>query len=195
MALLAGFKAMLFAQTGRGDVCVATAMANRAHHWTERVIGPMENTTLIRTQIESDLSFREAFNRVRDSVLEAHARQQLPFEILVARLAEENCLDPASFVQVSFIFQNAVRKPLELPKLVTRSFGNAHGEGRPVLPIDRAWLTLMLTETPSGIIGSCTYKPDLLEADIARKWIADYKSILAKAVAIPDRSLGRITDH
>ena len=89
MALLAGFKAMLLARTGRGDICVATAMANRTQQWTERVIGPMENTTLIRTRMDLDLSFREALSRVRDSVLEAYARQELPFEILAARLAEE----------------------------------------------------------------------------------------------------------
>jgi hypothetical protein len=29
MALLAGFMAMLLARTGRNDICVATAMANR----------------------------------------------------------------------------------------------------------------------------------------------------------------------
>ena len=81
MTLLAGFKAMLLARTGRGDICVATAMANRTYQqWTERVIGPMENTTLIRTRMDSDLSFREALSRVRNSVLEAHARQELPFE-------------------------------------------------------------------------------------------------------------------
>ena len=185
MALLAGFKAMLLAQTGRGDVCVATAMANRAQHWTEQVVGPMENTTLIRTKIDLDMSFREVFDRVRDAVLEAYARQELPFEILAARLAEESHLDPASFVQVSLIFQNAIRRPLKLPKVVTRSFGSAHEEGRPVLPIDRAWLTLMLTDTPSGITGSCTYKVDLLKADVVQNWIGDYRSILTKRLQTP----------
>ena len=77
MTLLAGFKAMLLARTGRSDICVATAMANRSQQWTERVIGPMENTTIIRTRMDSDLSFREALSRVRDSVLEAYARQEL----------------------------------------------------------------------------------------------------------------------
>ena len=80
MTLLAGFKAMLLARTGRNDICVATAMANRSQQRTERVIGPLENTTLIRTRMDSDLSFQEALSRVRDSVLEAHARQELPFE-------------------------------------------------------------------------------------------------------------------
>jgi amino acid adenylation domain-containing protein len=195
MALLAGFKAMLLARTGRGDICVATAMANRTQQWTERVIGPIENTTLIRTRMDSDLSFREALSRVRDSVLEAYARQELPFEILAARLAEEADVDPASLIQVFFVLQNAIRRPLELPDVVAQSFGSAHREGRPVLPIDRAWLTLMLNEKPSGIAGSCTYKVDLFEANTFESWIAEYEAILAKAIANPERSLGLLTDR
>ena len=109
MTLLAGFKTLLMARSGRNDICVATAMANRSQLNTERVIGPLVNTTLIRTQIDADLSFQEALGRVRDSVLEAYARQELPFEILAARLAEEDGLDPVSLIQVSFILQNAVR--------------------------------------------------------------------------------------
>ena len=57
MTLLAGFKAMLLARNGRGDMCVATIMANRSELWTEHVIGPFENTTLIRTRLDPDLSF------------------------------------------------------------------------------------------------------------------------------------------
>jgi amino acid adenylation domain-containing protein len=195
MALLAGFKAMLLARTGRSDICVATAMANRTQQWTERVIGPMENTTLIRTRMDPDLSFREALGRVRDSVLEAYARQELPFELVAARLGEEDGVDMASLIQVFFILQNAIRRPIELPGVVAESFGSAHTEGRPVLPIDRAWLTLMLKEKPAGIAGSCIYKADLFEAHTCQSWIAEYGAILARAVANPDRSLGLLTDR
>ena len=195
MALLAGFKAMLLARTGRGDICVATAMANRTQQWTERVIGPMENTTLIRTRMDSDLSFLEALSRVRDSVLEAYARQELPFEILSARLAEHDDVDPASLIQVFFVLQNAIRRPFELPDMVAQSFGSAHREGQPVLPIDRARLTLMLREGPSGIGGSVTYNKALFATDELQHWIANYKAILAKAASHPDMSLGRLADH
>ncbi len=195
MTLLAGFKAMLLARTGHGDICIATTMANRTQQWTERVIGPMENTTIIRTRMDSDLSFREALRRVRDSVLETYARQELPFEILAARLAEEDDVDPASLIQVFFVLQDAIRRPLELPDVVAQSFGSAHREGRPVLPIGRAWLTLMLEEKPSGIAGSCTYKVDQFEANTFQSWIAEYEAILAKAVANPETSLGLLTDR
>jgi amino acid adenylation domain-containing protein len=195
MTLLAGFKAMLLARSGRGDICVATAMANRSQQWTEGVIGPLENTIIIRTRMDTDLSFLEALGRVRDSVLEAHARQELPFEILATRLTEEDGVDPASLVQVFFVLQNAIRRPLKLPDVAVRSLGNAYREGQPVLPIDRAWLTLMLKERPSGVAGSCTYKDNLFGANTIQHWMADYKAILAKATANPEMSLGRLADR
>ena len=193
MTLLAGFKTLLLARSGRNDICVATAMANRSQLRTERVIGPVANTSLIRTRIDADLSFQEALSRVRDSVLETYARQELPFDILAARLAEEDGLDPASLMQVFFVLQNAFRRPLKLPDVAVRPF--AHWEGQPVMPFDRTWLRVTLKETPSGITGTCSYKNELLEPDTVQRWIEDYKTILAKAAANPETSLGRLADR
>jgi non-ribosomal peptide synthetase component F len=185
---------MLLSRTGRGDICIGTAMANRSQEWTEGIIGPLENTTLIRTRMNLDLSFREALGRVRESVLAAHARQELPFEILAVKLAEEDGMDPASLTQVFFVLQNAITRPLKLPDVVVRPLGDASREGQPVLPIDRTWLRLTLKERPSGVAGSCAYKEDLFDAKTIQHWFAVYKGILAKAAANPEMSLGRLAD-
>jgi acyl-CoA synthetase (AMP-forming)/AMP-acid ligase II/aryl carrier-like protein len=192
MTLLAGFKALLLARSGRNDICVATAMANRSQLRMERVIGPVANTTLIRTELRADLSFQEALTRVRDSVLEALVNQELPFDIIAARLTEEEGLDPASLAQVFFVLQNAFRRPLKLPDVAVRPF--ARLEGRPVMPIDRTWLRVTLKETPSGITGTCSYKNDLFEPNALGHWIAHYKTILAKVASNPETSLGRLAD-
>jgi hypothetical protein len=54
---------------------------------------------------------------------------------------------------------------------------------------------VVLKETPSGITGSCSYKDDLFEPDTLQHWIADYTTILAKAAANPETSLGRLSDR
>ena len=192
MSLLAGFKTLLLLRSGRNDICVATLMANRAQLRRERVIGPFANTTLIRTQIDADLTFGEALNRVRETVLEAYARQELPFDIIAARLAEETGLCPASLIQVYFVLQVAFRRPLKLPDVTVRPFG--YQEGRTAMPIDRAWLSITLKETSSGITGICGHKNDLFKPNTVQDWIADYTAILAKAAANPDKELGRLAD-
>ncbi|WOH63594.1 AMP-binding protein [Bradyrhizobium sp. BWA-3-5] len=192
MTLLAGFKTLLLLRTARTDFCVATLMANRAQLRRERIIGPFANTALIRTRIDADLTFGEALNRVREAVWEAYARQELPFDIIAARLAEEAGLSPASLVQIYFILQVAFRRPPKLPDVTVSPFG--YQEGRTAMPIDRAWLSMALKESSSGITGLCGYKSDLFEPNTAQDWIADYTAILAKAAAYPDKELGRLPD-
>jgi amino acid adenylation domain-containing protein len=194
MTLLTGFKAVLLARTGCKDICVATAMANRSRPGTDRVIGPFENTVIIRTSMDPDLPFQEALGCVRDVVLEAHARQELPFDILAARLAKEDLLDPASLIQVYFTLQNPLRQPLELPDIAAEAFGNVYREGQPVLPIDHTWLSLMLKERPSGITGSCNYKSDLFKPGAVAHWMEDFTTILTNAIANPQLSLRRLLD-
>jgi acyl-CoA synthetase (AMP-forming)/AMP-acid ligase II/acyl carrier protein len=192
MSLLAGFKTLLLLRSGRTDICVATLMANRAQLRRERVIGPFANTTLIRTQIDADLTFSEALNRVREAVLAAYARQELPFDIIATRLAEETGLCPASLVQIYFVLQVAFRRPPKLPDVTVRPFG--YQEGRTAMPIDRAWLSIALKESSSGITGICGHKNDLLGPNTDQDWIADYMAILTKAAANPDKELGRLAD-
>lgn len=191
MTLLTGFKAMLLARNGRCDMCIATIMANRAELWTERVVGLFENTTLIRTRLDPDLSFREALARVREAVLAAHERQDLPFEVLASRLAQDGGVHPASLAQAFFVLQNAVSRPLALRDLDVRPFGNAFN-GQPVFTIDQTWLTLMLQQGPSGIAGSCAYKDDLFDTDTRRQWMADYRAILARVAADPEWRIGQL---
>jgi non-ribosomal peptide synthetase component F len=168
-------------------------MANRAQLQTERVIGPVANTTIIRTRLDADLSFQEALDRVREAVLEAYASQELPFDMLAARLAEEDGLDPASLMQVFFVLRNAFRRPLKLPDVAVRPFANQDGQA--AMPIDSTWISLALKEIPSGIAGRCHYKEDLFEPNIRQHWIADYKTILAKAAAKPKTLLGCLLER
>jgi acyl-CoA synthetase (AMP-forming)/AMP-acid ligase II/acyl carrier protein/NRPS condensation-like uncharacterized protein len=193
MSLLAGLKALLLTRTGQTDICVATSMANRAQLQTERVIGPVANTTIVRTRLDADLSFQEALDRVREAVMEAYASQELPFDMLATRLAEEDGLDPASLMQVFFVLRNAFRWPLKLPHVAVRPFANQ--DGQTAMPIDSTWISLALKEIPSGIAGRCHYKEDLFEPNIREHWIADYKTILAKAAAKPKTLLGCLLER
>ena len=191
MCLLTGLKALLLARTGRTDIAVATAMANRAQPDTEGIVGPFENTVIVRSRITPDLSFTQALGRVRQSVLEAHARQELPFNILADHLEQEG-IDPASLLQVYFTLQNPLRQPLDLPNVAVRSIGNVAREGQPVLPVDQTWLSLMLKERPTGITGSCNYKGELLDGAMVGAWMEDLVALLGAAITQPNTPLDRL---
>src|SRR6516225_323528 len=185
VTLLAGFKALLRLRTGRSDICIATAMSNRAQPGAESVIGPFANTAIIRSRVDADMNFYEMVDRVRVAVVEAYAHQELPFDVLAERLADEAGLDPELFIQAYFVLQIAFRRPIKLPGIIARPFG--YREGQSVMPLDRTWLTMTLNETPSGMIGACSYSNALCNG---RRWVDDYKAILAKAAANPKKPIG-----
>ncbi|MGJ4944087.1 amino acid adenylation domain-containing protein [Bradyrhizobium sp. HKCCYLS1011] len=192
MGLLTALNALLLMRTGRQDICIATSMANRVQPGAERVVGPLENTVIIRTRLTPELSFAAAFGRVRHAVLDAHAGQELPFQVLAERLAEEEGIDPAGLIQVYCTLQNPLRQPLKLADVAVKPFGDIFREGQPVLPVNQTWLSLMLKERPSGITGTLGYKADLFEAGTMVQWVADFCAILENAAAGPQTSLARL---
>ena len=74
------------ATLGLDDVRVATNVANRNRPGSERLIGPLVNTVILRTNLGGDPTPREVMRRVRATTLAAFAHQDLPFEELVETL-------------------------------------------------------------------------------------------------------------
>jgi acyl-CoA synthetase (AMP-forming)/AMP-acid ligase II/acyl carrier protein len=193
MTLLTGFKTLLLARSGRNDICVATAVANRSHPRTERIIGPVGNASLVRTHVDADVSFQEALRRVRGTLLEAYARQELPFDVIAGQLKKEDDLDPASLMQVFFVLHSAFRRPLKVPNVAVSTFGCR--EGQQIMRIDRTWLRMTLKEIPAGITGACSYKEELFESEALRDLTTHYTTILTRAAAHPETSLGTLADR
>jgi hypothetical protein len=51
---------------------------------------------------------------------------------------------------------------------------------------------VMLEQTPAGLVGSFSYKKDLFKPNIIKRWVADYTTILTRAVVNPETPLGRL---
>ena len=99
MALVAAFKTLLHRYLAEDDLRVATLVANRNRPGTERLIGPLVNTVILRTNLGGDPSPREVMRRVRATTLAAFAHQDLPFEELAETLERERGLEPAALAQ------------------------------------------------------------------------------------------------
>src|SRR5690606_28415732 len=75
--------------TGQRDLRVGVPVANRNRVETEGVVGFFVNTQVLRTEIEGSMTFDSVLERARESVLQAQAHQELPFEQLVEALQPE----------------------------------------------------------------------------------------------------------
>lgn len=192
MVLAGALKTLLYCYLGEEDVRVATAVANRHRPETERLIGPLSNTVILRTNLGGDPNPREVMRRVRATTLAAFAHQDLPFEELAGTLERERGLDAARLSQIMIVLQNATLRPMPSSR---HALAFAEADPSALLPLVTATtsdVTLMLHEAADGLVGTCVYKPYLFGATAIDRLLRDFRQILEYIVTQPDRPISAI---
>ncbi|ODH00205.1 non-ribosomal peptide synthetase [Nostoc sp. KVJ20] len=186
MTLLAAYNTLLYRYTGQEDILVGSPIANRDRSEIEGLIGFFVNTLVMRTQVSGDRSFSELLTRVRDMAMEAYAHQNLPFEMLVEALQAERNLSHTPLFQVMFVLQNApTASGLDLTGLNVSSL--------PVkLTTSRFDLTLIMQNSPTGLIGLWEYSTDLFDASTIERMTSHFVTLLEGIVANPQQQISQL---
>ncbi|MBW4477607.1 MAG: amino acid adenylation domain-containing protein [Tolypothrix brevis GSE-NOS-MK-07-07A] len=182
MTLLASFQILLWRYTGQQDIVVGSPIANRNRAEIEGLIGFFVNTLVLRTSLVGNPRFEELLKRVREVALGAYAHQDLPFELLVEQMQPQRSLSHAPLFQVMFVLQNAPMSGLELPGLTLTQLESDSGSAQ----FD---LTLYMTETESGLVGSFEYNTDLFAQSSIQRMVGHLQTLLEAIVANPQRRL------
>ncbi|NDJ21055.1 amino acid adenylation domain-containing protein [Nostoc sp. B(2019)] len=185
MTLLAAFQTLLWRYTGSEDIVIGSPIANRNRAEIEGLIGFFVNTLVLRTNLAGNPSFEELLKRVREVALGAYAHQDLPFELLVEELQPQRDLSHTPLFQVMFVLQNAPMSALELPGLTLSPLESNSDSAK----LD---LTLYMTETVDGLIGSLEYNTDLFEESSIQRMVAHLQTLLAGVVANPQQRLSEL---
>jgi amino acid adenylation domain-containing protein len=188
--LLACWQALLARYATSEDIVVGIPVANRTVAEAEPLVGFFVNTLTVRTRIETRATLREIVARVRDRVLDAYARQDVPFEALVDALKVERDLSRNPLFDVMFALrQNAAPWTREVKK--TAGSQSLLVEAMPAPTGATGFdLSIEMSETDGRLIGSVQYDVDLFDqATIER--LAGHFSVLARALGgDPDSRLG-----
>jgi non-ribosomal peptide synthetase component F len=83
----------------------------------EELIGFFVNLLPVRVDLSGNPKFTELLGRVRNTMLDVYAHQELPFEKLVEELRPERNVRRNPLVQVLFVMQNIAQDELQLPGL------------------------------------------------------------------------------
>jgi amino acid adenylation domain-containing protein len=185
MTLLAAFQTLLSRYTGSEDLVIGSAIANRNRAEIEGLIGVFVNTLVLRTNLAGNPSFAELLKRVREVALGAYAHQDLPFELLVEELQPQRNLSHTPLFQVMFVLQNAPMSALELPNL---TLSLLEGDGATA----KFDLTLDMTETRSGLIGTFEYNSDLFQESTIKRMAGHLQTLLEGIVANPQQRLSQL---
>ncbi len=192
MTLLAAFQTLLHRYTEQEDIAIGVPIANRHRSDIEGLIGFFVNILIMRSQLSSNLSFRELLEQVRNVTLEAYEHQDLPFEKLVEELEPERDISRNPLFQVAFALQNAPMQPLELPGLMLEPAPLEFGSTRFDLEV-HLWEPThglrSLWQSQEGLSGFISYSTDLFDRDRIVRLVGHFETLLEGIVANPDDRL------
>lgn len=187
MILLTGFKALLHCYCTQFDILVGTPVAGRGQLETEPLIGFFVNTLVLRTDLSGDPSFRELLKRVRQTVWEALAHQDLPFEKLVEELQPQRDLNRPPLFQVMFNMVNLADERIEVRGLTLNSLSFL--EDQPKFD-----LVLYAAEQGDKIDLSLVYDSDLFNAETISFMLNNLEMILSRGADEPNARLSELRD-
>ena len=182
MTLLAVFNLLLNRYTGQDDLLVGSPIANRNHNETEGVIGLFLNNLVLRTHIDNDSSFTELLEQVRETVLDAYAHQDLPFEQLVRQLQPKRDLSRTPLFQVFFNLFDVQHNQFEFAGASAEFFS-------PMSVASQFDVTLYAAEERETIELTLVYNSDIFARDRFAETLDQLRSLLQQVLSAPDQQI------
>jgi len=185
MTLLAAFQVLLSRYAGQERIVVGTPVANRGRHELAGMIGYFANVVVLPGDLSGDPTFRELLARVKELTTGAYAHQEVPFELLVEKLAIERDPSRNPIFQVMFALHNELVRPLELEGLTVETLPLGGGTTH----FDLEW---RLWHGGDGYKGHISYNLDLFDGATVARMLAEYRALLDAVAEDPDRPLSAL---
>ncbi|RMH66210.1 MAG: amino acid adenylation domain-containing protein [Calditrichaeota bacterium] len=175
MLMLAAFQALLHRYSGQDTVIVGSPVANRNHSGTEGLIGFFVNNLIIKSDFSQQQAFETLLLDVRDTMLEAYAHQDVPFEKIVDALVTRRDTSHAPIFQVMFVYQNlpqqeATTSDIHLQQLEYESVTSKFD------------LSVTINPAETGMAWQFEYNTDLFNADTIERMMHHYENFLREAL-------------
>ncbi|HEY1348557.1 MAG TPA: amino acid adenylation domain-containing protein [Ktedonobacteraceae bacterium] len=182
--LLAAFAVLLSRSGGQEDLVIGVPLASRHFTELEPLIGHFVNTLPLRLRLRGEQSFQELLQQVQTRLLEALARQEFPFELIVKALSPARNLSSTPLFQVTCTLQSATisAQPAGLTAVVDE----------PESGLTAFDLSLELRESAQDLSLRCVYCRDLFTQASIAGLLRRLQTILACALADPTQAVGQL---
>ncbi|WP_342240084.1 amino acid adenylation domain-containing protein [Inquilinus sp. OTU3971] len=182
MVMLALFKLLLARNGGGDDIRIGAPLAHRGRAETHPMIGYFTNVAVLRTVVDQRRGFAALLDQVREGLLAAETRIDVPFDMVVEALA------PSRQAGVHPLFQVKCTEQADAPgggdfaglAMTLRGLGSgaAHFD-----------LSLDFTDRAEGIDILIAYTTDVFDAATIERLAADFSALAEAVVAAPERRL------
>ena len=183
---LAVLKVLIAHYTAKKDIYVCTLLAGRDRVELEPLIGVFINTIVIRTDLSGDPTFLELLHRVRHTIEEGIAHQDLHFQQVVETLRLKRDLSRPTLCSINFIYQRDFVKRLEFAGLTmipvpSKSPGAIYD------------LNFFMVQRSDGWRLSCEYNYDLYESESVNRMLGQLRHLFEQIIGDPDRHLSQFS--
>jgi amino acid adenylation domain-containing protein/FkbH-like protein len=185
MTLQAAWAIVLSRLSGQDSVVVGMPVANRRRTEVEGVIGFFVNTLALHMRLQADPTVHELLQRVKQTMVQAYAHQDVPFEQVVEALQPVRSLSHGAIFQVMFVLQNT---PRSAPAFAGLSVTELE------VPLQTAQfdLSLSLQESGGRLVGAINYASDLFDRETVEQWSVYFKSAISAMLRQPDLEVSRL---
>lgn len=183
MVLETCFAMLLHRLTHQEDMVIGAPVSGRNIRETEPLIGCFINNLAIRTRLQGNTSFSELLKRNKQTILDAFAHQDIPFELVLEHLNLERNPAHSPLFQVMFMLQSGA----DLEKPVGQFRLSPVKTATTVAKFD---LTLTLLDASPAIHGTLSYNSDLFLPNSVISMREHLLSLIATALNQPDLPIG-----
>jgi amino acid adenylation domain-containing protein/non-ribosomal peptide synthase protein (TIGR01720 family) len=186
MNLVAAVQVLLSRYAGQQDLAIGTVTSGRNWAEVENVTGFFINTVVLRSLVDESASYGEFLSEVKETVLEAFAHDEVPFDRLVDELLPDRDPSRTPLVQAMVVLQNAVVRPRAAGGLRITEYD---------LPRPAARFELVVEFVPGddALTMVIEYNTDLFAAATIARLAADLETLLAAIAADPHRRVSALT--
>ena len=182
VTLLAIFNILLSRYSRQEDVIVGTPVSGRNGTEFEKMIGPLENLLVLRTDLSRNPSFVDLLVRVRDVVRAASAHQDVSFEVLLDKLPLDLDLSRNPLFQAAFQLRQIHPETPWSAEVSAIPFEIESG-------IERFDLSLDLSELSHTVAAKLSYNTDIFEKTTIVRMAEHFCTLVAGVAADPTRRI------
>ena len=120
MFFISVFYILLYKYTGQSEIILGSPIANRDKNEMKRMIGMFVNNIVTKANINSEETFQNFLNEMREQILDDISHQPYPFDMLVKKLGIKTDNSRNPLFDVMFTYQNNQENILKLDNTETQ---------------------------------------------------------------------------
>jgi non-ribosomal peptide synthetase component F/thioesterase domain-containing protein len=189
MTALSACMVLLRQYTGEADIAVGSPVAGRNQTDVENLIGLFVNHLIFRVAMSGDFTFVQFETAVRNTVLEAFANQEVPFEMVVEAVREIDDGRNELFYPINFICQREYARAstfvfefsgLRMTTMPSKSQGALYD------------LNFFMVERADGWRLSIEYNSDLYREATTQRLLDDFQNLLEGIAEDPNKKISEL---